>query len=139
MKRQLRDAGQLTRQNQTGRAADERKAAAANLEKMLNALEEQKADDNDRLTRKLKDADKQLDELIDKQERLQKKAEAAEQIQDGRKKAAELEKLAREQDKLAAEARDLAQPQPRSGRTRRRRAAPGSARNATCPRSTRFR
>lgn len=108
-KNQLREAGQFTRQNQTGRAADQQKAAAANLEKMLNALEEQKTEDNDRLTRKLKAADKQLEELIDKQERLQKKVEAAQNLGDPAQKAAELEKLAREQEKLEAETRELAQ------------------------------
>jgi hypothetical protein len=109
LKNQLRDAGQYTRQNQTGRATEQQRAAAGNLEKMLNALEEQKADDNDRLTRRMKDADKQLDELIDKQELLQKKVEAAQDIKDPAKKAEELDKLAREQEKLEAEARDLAQ------------------------------
>jgi hypothetical protein len=109
LKNQLRDAGQFTRQNQTGRATEQQRAAATNLEKMLNALEEQKADDNDRLTRRMKEADKQLDELIDKQERLQKKMEAAQDIKDPAKKAEELDKLAREQEKLEAEARDLAQ------------------------------
>ena len=45
LKEQLRAAGQLTRQNQPSRAAAEQQAAAANLERMLAALEEQKADD----------------------------------------------------------------------------------------------
>ena len=109
LKEQLRAAGRLTRQNQPSRAAAEQKAAAGNLEKMLNALEEQKADDADRLTKRLKDADKQLDELIEKQELLQKKAETAETIQDPEQRRAELEKLGREQEKLEREARDLAQ------------------------------
>ncbi len=109
LKNELRTAGQLTRQNQTGRASEQQRAAAGNLEKMLGALEEQKSDDNDRLSHKLKDADRQLDELIDNEDRLQKKVEAAESIQDAAQKSAELEKLAREQDKLEAEARDLAQ------------------------------
>lgn len=109
LKNQLRDAGQFTRQNQPGRATEQQRAAAANLERMLNALEEQKADDNDRLARRMKDADKQLDELIEKQELLQKKVEAAQDIKDPAKKAEELDKLARQQEKLEAEARDLAQ------------------------------
>jgi myosin heavy subunit len=109
LKEQLRAAGQLTRQNQTSRAANEQRAAAANLERMLTALEEQKADDADRMRKKLKDADRELNELFDKQELLQKKAEAAESMQDPQQRQAELDKLAREQAKLEAEARDLAQ------------------------------
>jgi hypothetical protein len=109
LKEQLRSAGQLTRQNQPSRAATEQKAATANLERMLNALEEQKADDADRLTKRLKDADTQLDQLIDKEERLQKKVQEAEKLRDPEQRKAELEKLAREQEKLEREARDLAQ------------------------------
>jgi hypothetical protein len=109
VKDQLRAATDLTRQNQTGRAASEQKAAAANLEKMLGALEEQQAEDADRMTKKLKEADKQLEELIDQQERLQKKVETAQALRDPEQRKAELEKLAREQEKLQADARDLAQ------------------------------
>ncbi|MBO0696994.1 MAG: hypothetical protein J2P46_01240 [Zavarzinella sp.] len=109
LKEQLRAAGQLTRQNQLGRAAGEQKAATGNLERMLGALEEQKAEDADRMSKKLKDADRELDDLFDRQERLQKKVEAAQNLKDPEQRQAELEKLAREQAKLEAEARDVAQ------------------------------
>src|SRR5262249_36802315 len=109
LKEQLRSAADLTRQNRTGKAANEQKAAAENLEKMLSSLEEQQAEDADRMTKKLKVADKQLDDLIEQQERLQKKMEAAQNLQDPEERRSELEKLAREQEKLEAEARDLAQ------------------------------
>jgi hypothetical protein len=109
LKDQLRRVGPLTRENQGGRAANEQKAAAANLERMLNTLEEQQAEDSDRMTKKLKDTDRQLDELIDQQEKLQKKTEAAQAIKDPGERAEELKKLSREQEKLEAEARDLAQ------------------------------
>jgi hypothetical protein len=109
LKEQLRSAGQARRQNQSGQATAAQRAAASNLEKMLNALEEQQAEDHDRLTRKLKDADKELNDLIDRQERLQKKVEDAEQIKDSAQRSELLEKLSREQEKLEAEAHDLAQ------------------------------
>jgi hypothetical protein len=109
LKEQLRSAGQRTRQNQPSQAAATQQAAAANLEKMLKALEEQQADDNDRLTRRFKDADRQLEELIEKQEVLQKKVVDAETLKDPRQRMQELDKLAREQEKLDTEARDLAQ------------------------------
>ena len=109
LKQQLRNVGQFTRQNQPSRAAAEQKAAAANLERMLNALEEQQADDADRLTKRLKDADQKLADLIEKQELLQKKVEEAERLQDPQERKAELEKLAREQEKLEQEAREQAQ------------------------------
>ncbi len=109
LKEQLRQAGGLTRQNQPGRAANEQKAAAANLEKLLNSLDEQKAQDADRMSKKLKDANADLNKLLDEQERLQKKVEAAEQLKDPMQRQAELEKLAREQEKIEAEAKDLTQ------------------------------
>jgi hypothetical protein len=109
VKEQLRAAGQLTRQNQTSRAAAEQRAAAANLEKMLGALEEQKDADADRLAKKLKDADSELNELIDRQEQLQKKVEAAGTMRDSNRRQAELQKLGREQETLEAETRELAQ------------------------------
>lgn len=109
LKDQLRAAGQLTRQNQTGAAAAAQKSAAANLEKMLNALEDQRADDSDRLTRKLKDADREINELFERQERLQKKVEEAQKLQDPAQRMQELEKLSREQEKIEQETRDLAQ------------------------------
>jgi chromosome segregation ATPase len=85
------------------------KQAAANLDKMLKALEDQRADDSDRLTRKLKDADREIDDLFNRQELLQKKVEEAQKLQDPAQRIQELEKLSREQEKLEAETRDLAQ------------------------------
>src|SRR5262245_19352648 len=109
IKEQLRRAGQFTRQNQTSRAANEQRAAAGNLEKLLNSLEEQSAADADRLSKKLNDADRELEDLIDRQEKLQKKVEEAEGLKDPAQRRAVLEKLARDQEKLEADARDLAQ------------------------------
>lgn len=109
LKEQLRAAGRLTRQNQPSRAAAEQKAAEANLEQMLNALEEQQADDADRLTKRLKDADQQLADLVEKQELLQKKVEQAEANPDPVQRKDQLEKLARQQEQLEREARELAQ------------------------------
>jgi hypothetical protein len=120
LKDQLRAAGQFTRQNQTGAASAAQKAAAANLEKMLNALEEQQTEDNDRLTRKLNDADRELEDLIEQQERLQKKIEEAQAIKDPAQRKEELEKLSREQEKLEAETRELAE---KLSRNRSERAA----------------
>jgi len=109
LKEQLRDAGQFTKQNQPSRAAAAQKGAASNLEKMLAALEEQKSDDSDRMGKKLKNADKELNELIEKQELLQKKVEAAEKLKNPEERKTELEKLSREQEKLEKEASELAQ------------------------------
>lgn len=109
LKEQLRQSGQFTRQNQLNRANAEQQAAAGNLERMLNALEDQKAQDADRMSKKMADANKDLDRLFEDQERLQKKVEAANKLTNPEERKAELQKLAREQEKLEAEARDLAQ------------------------------
>src|SRR5262249_39844469 len=52
---------------------------------------------------------KQLEELIENQELLQKKVMAAEQIRDPDARQAELQRLAREQEKLERLTRELAQ------------------------------
>lgn len=108
-KEQLRAAARLTRQNQLSRAATEQKAAAGNLERMLHALEEQQGEEADRLARRLRDAQKQIDDLLDQQELLQKKTEAAAARPGTQERRNELDKLAREQERLERQARDLAQ------------------------------
>jgi hypothetical protein len=109
LKEQLRQAGQLTRQNQASRAAAEQKAAAGNLERLLNSLDEQKEQDADRMAKKNRDAEQDLNKLIEDQERLQKKIEDAQKLTDPQQRHEELAKLGRDQEKLEAEARDLAQ------------------------------
>ena len=109
MKEHLRQATPNLRGNELGKAVEQQQAAAGNLQKLIDALEEKPEEDGERLAKKSKDAGKKLDELIDEQERLQKKVEAARKIGDPEQRKEELQKLAREQERLERETRDLAE------------------------------
>src|SRR5439155_17551447 len=104
-----REAGKDIRQNQLGKANARQKQAARTMKQMLDALEENRKDDLDRLAKKLREAEERLDDLADQQERLQKKVKDAQNIADTAAREKELAKLAREQQRLTEEARDLAQ------------------------------
>ncbi|MFL5342698.1 MAG: hypothetical protein ACJ8F7_21405, partial [Gemmataceae bacterium] len=104
-----KEAARNLQQNKLGEARQRQEQTAKTLGKMLDALEERRRDDLDRLAKKMREAEAKIDELMDKQERLQKKVRAAQQIADPAQRAAELERLAREQETLRQEAKDLAQ------------------------------
>ena len=102
--------------NQLDKAIQGQQAAAARLEKLVEALDDRgKADGADVLQKKVPDAAGRIEKLIGDQELLQKKVEAAKQETDPMKRADELQKLAREQERLEKEAQELAQQLNRAG------------------------
>jgi hypothetical protein len=101
-------AGELAN-NRTSQAREQQRKAAETFERMLEALEERRSDDLDRLVKKIREAERKLNDLTDRQEALQKKAREAAKIADPAKREAELARLAREQEKLRQEVRELAQ------------------------------
>ena len=143
LKRQLAGAADRLKQNQPGNAADLLRRADANLpdapsdavrnlERLIEALEEQQRDP-ERLAKKARADQDRLNDLIDEQERLQRKVEAAQRLPDpvgglvggagqvgGKMLRPEetqeaLRKLAREQDRIERLTRDLAQRLARDG------------------------
>jgi hypothetical protein len=117
LRKQLQDAPAQVRNNQLDDAGDNLKAASAQLEKLVQDLADkrQPADVEERLQRRTKEAEAKLDQLIDEQERLQKKIDAADKIGDPQKRADELRKLSREQEKLREQAQDLVKQLTRAG------------------------
>jgi len=112
LRQQTQDVPRQIRENQLGDARANLNTAGQQLEQMVEALTDRgkpDAENNDELRKKRKAAEGRLDKLLDEQERLQKKIDAAAQIADPAQRALELQKLAREQKKLEQEARDLAQ------------------------------
>ena len=79
------------------------------LRNMQDALQEQAPPDADRLAKKLQTAEQELEQLMQDQERLQKKAQDAGRIAAPKQRQQELERLAREQERLQERARELAQ------------------------------
>jgi hypothetical protein len=106
---QQRQAARQIGQNKLGEAGRAQEAAAAMLRNMQSALEEQATQDADRLAKKLRESERELDDLIEDQERLQKQAQEAGQIADPGQREQELKRLAREQERLQERARELAQ------------------------------
>jgi hypothetical protein len=109
LKQQLLDAVRQTRQNEFNRATQSQRNAIQNLQKMIESLEERNEENQERLAKKRREADEDLNNLIDEQELLQKKVEEAKQIKDPLKREEELQKLAREQERLERQAKELAQ------------------------------
>ncbi len=106
---QMKEATERLGANKLGEAKAAQQSAAKTLGKVQQALAEPEQKDADRLVKKLADAEKELAELADDQERLQKKAADARQIADPGERQKALEQLTREQEKLQERVRDLAQ------------------------------
>jgi hypothetical protein len=107
----LKEAAQKLGRNEVGRARQAQEAAARMLRSMQDALQEQADPEGDRLAKKqkLQAAEQELEDLIQDQERLQKRAQDAGAIADPTQRKQELERLACEQEQLQARARELAQ------------------------------
>jgi hypothetical protein len=108
-KSSMQKAADEMKNNRLGNAKQEQRETAKSLQKMLDRLEEKRTDDLDRLSKKMRETEAKLDDLVDKQERLQKKVKQAQQIPNAEERKVELERLAREQEKLRDEAKDLLQ------------------------------
>jgi hypothetical protein len=97
---------------QFNRAEAQQRQTIKNLDKMIEALEERREAEVERLAKKQRQAQKELAELMDRQERLQKRARDAMNLPDGEQRKEALQKLAEEQrkleDEVAKKARELA-------------------------------
>jgi len=107
-RRDLRQAADRLRQNQTGEAGMAQQQAAQQLQDLLQRLDEPRGEEPDRLRKKTKNAKGKINELIERQESLQKKVEQAQGIADPMARAAELKRLAQEQQRLEKLTRDAA-------------------------------
>jgi len=94
------------------RAQKQQRDAINNLEKMIGALEEKREAEVERLAKKQRNAQKELEDLMDRQERLQKKVKEALNNPNVQERQEALQKLAQEQrdleEEVAKKARELA-------------------------------
>jgi hypothetical protein len=104
---QMREARDRLAQNKLNDAGKEQKQSAAKLEKLVKELEDKREAELDRLAKKLKQAEKDLAELIDKQEQLQKKVQEAAAIPDQEKREEALKALARQQKELQKKTEEM--------------------------------
>jgi hypothetical protein len=107
---QLRDKDENTGQPrpQINRAIGQQGESIKTLEEMVKALDEQRKDEVERLVKKQKEEKKNLDDLVERLEKLQKKVAEAKNIKDEGQRKAALKKLAEEQRQLEEEARKKA-------------------------------
>jgi hypothetical protein len=104
----MKHAQEQLEQNQLGRASQEQKQALDELEKLVKKMEDRREAELDRAIKKMKEAEEKLDELARDQERLQKKVKEANKIEDPKKREEELQRLAREQKQLEEKTRQTA-------------------------------
>ena len=88
---------------QFGYALNNQRNSLDALEKMIDALEERREDEVERLVKKQRDARKELSALMDQQERLQKKVREAMQNPNAQERQEALQKFAQEQRRLEEE------------------------------------
>jgi hypothetical protein len=104
---QMKEAGAKIGKNQLGDAGQAQQQALDILGKMVQALEERREEELDRLRKQLKEAQEKLADLIQRQEQLRKKIKQAEQLADLAQRREELKRLSREQEKLQKEAQEM--------------------------------
>jgi hypothetical protein len=101
---EMREAEKFIREKQLNRAVNEQTNSVKSLEEMVKALDEKREEDLDRLVKKQKQLQKELKQLTDDMERLQKKSRDAAKIADPKERQRQLKKLAEKQKELQEEA-----------------------------------
>src|SRR5262249_55521650 len=78
----MRQAREQLGQNRVGEAAKKQEATLQKLDELVKELEDRREAELERLTKKMRQAEKELEEILNEQEKLQKKAREAEKIAD---------------------------------------------------------
>jgi hypothetical protein len=104
---QMKDAKDDIKNNRIQDAQRNQADAIKGLEKMVKTLKDRREAELDRLVKRMREAEKQLDELIDEQERLQKKVQEAQKLEDPKEREEALKRLAKQQAELQQKAQDL--------------------------------
>jgi hypothetical protein len=103
----MAEARKQLEQNQLGEALGKQKDSVAELQKLVKNLEDRREAELDRLAKKMRQAEKKLAELIDEQERLQKKVKEAKALKDAAQRDAALKDLAGEQQRLQKKTKEM--------------------------------
>jgi hypothetical protein len=105
----MKDAAEQVKQNQLGKAKETQKASVADLRQLLKDLEERREAELERLAKKSRETEKELNQLFEDQERLKKKMKDAQGIADAKQREETLRTLHRQQEELHKKAQDLLQ------------------------------
>jgi hypothetical protein len=123
----MEDAADQVKNNQLGKARESQKEVTAGLKQLLKDLDERREADLERLAKKMRETEKEIDKLFDEQERLKKKVKEAEAIADPKQREEALKALHREQEQLKKKAQELVQKLSRDRDTARAARAMGKA------------
>ncbi|HLJ95819.1 MAG TPA: hypothetical protein VKU02_21765 [Gemmataceae bacterium] len=103
----MREAEQSIRKMQLARASKQQQGSVHGMEEVVKALEDRREQNLDRLAKKLREAEQQLGNLLEQQDRLRAKAKEAAQMADPRQRQEALKRLAREQEQLQRETQEM--------------------------------
>ena len=104
---QMQQSRQSLDENKTADATNSQRETIDQLKKFVKELEDRRAAELDRLAKKLREKQNQLENLAQEQERLQKKMKEAMNIADPKAREEELKRLAKRQKELKEQAEDL--------------------------------
>ncbi len=104
----LQEAANQITGNQIGEAAAGQNEALADLNELSDILKNRSVSDTETLVKKLKEAKSELETFRKRQEELQKKIDAAEELTNQEDKEQQLEKLRQEQEQIRREVSSLA-------------------------------
>jgi hypothetical protein len=93
--------------NQLNKASDSQKESIDKLQKLVKTLEDKRSAELKRTADELRKKEKELEKLLDDQEKLSKKVKDAGNIRDAKQREEELKRLAREQQALKDRADEL--------------------------------
>ncbi len=103
----LREARARIEQNNLNGASEKQRDAERDLKKLVKNLEDRREAELDRLAKKLREKEKELDDLVREQEELKKKTKEAGEIGDPGKREEELKRLAKRQQELRKKTDDM--------------------------------
>ena len=107
----MNEAAEAIARNQLNNARQKQQAGAAGLQKLVKdlGLEDRREEELDRLARKLRKSEDELEGLFQEQERLKKKVRDAQKIGDAAERDRTLQALRREQERLKERTEELLQ------------------------------
>lgn len=105
----MRDAGEMLRNDQLGKAPQKQQEALSKLGQVMQALSAQKLDELNRLVSKLKAAESELEKLSQEQKSLKSKFREAEKMTNEAERKRQLQRLAKQQRELQKKTAQLAE------------------------------
>jgi hypothetical protein len=105
----MREARENIQQNELNKAQNKQSDSIRDLKKLVKNLEDRREAELDRLAKKLREKEKELDNLVKEQEELRKKVKEAGKIGDKAQREEEFKRLARRQEELKKKTEEMVQ------------------------------